>query len=207
VGVASPYLKNLAEKYGLPITEVAELANIAVPNAIPTAEGAIQLTMEKLLVTIDGLKALVIGYGRVGEALASRLRALGARVTVTNRSNYRFGLAAKDGYHIFPWESFQDALPQMQVVYNTVPSPVLDRVKIAAMAKGSLIIDLASMPGGTDFKAAEELHITAIHALSLPGQVAPVSAGNILAAAYPRIIQELLNAKTPRETAKGGNER
>jgi dipicolinate synthase subunit A len=51
-----------------------------------------------------------------------------------------------------------------------------------------LIIDLATQPGGTDFEAANALGIKAILAPGLPGKVAPLFAGRILADVIPRLI-------------------
>ena len=42
-------------------------------NAVPTAEGAISLAIEKTPFTLWGSRVLVIGCGRVGRILASRL--------------------------------------------------------------------------------------------------------------------------------------
>jgi len=43
------------------------------------------------------------------------------------------------------------------------------------MKKDSLIIDLASYPGGIDFEIAKELGIKTNWALGLPGKVSPKS--------------------------------
>ena len=51
-----------------------------------------------------------------------------------------------------------------------------------------LIIDLATQPGGTDFEAANKYGFKAILAPGLPGKVAPVYAGEILADVVPRLI-------------------
>jgi dipicolinate synthase subunit A len=51
-----------------------------------------------------------------------------------------------------------------------------------------LIIDLATQPGGTDFEAANAFGLKAILAPGLPGKVAPVSAGKILADVIPKLI-------------------
>lgn len=53
---------------------------MAVLNAIPTAEGAIQIAMEEMPVTIHGSKALVLGFGRVGKTLAKMLDGIGAKL-------------------------------------------------------------------------------------------------------------------------------
>lgn len=81
-------------------------------------------------------------------------------------------------------------LPGFDVVVNTIPAPVLGERELAAMPGGSLVVDLASLPGGTDFEAARELGVNAIHALSLPARCAPVTAGEFVARAVLAMLQE-----------------
>ena len=59
-----------------------------------------------------------------------------------------------------------------------------------ALPGGALIIDLASLPGGTDFAAAEELGLHAEHALALPGRCAPQTAGALIAQTVLTILEE-----------------
>ena len=66
-----------------------------------------------------------------------------------------------------------------------VTEPVL-----AALRPGSLIVDLASRPGGTDFAAARRLGLTALHALSLPAACAPETAGEFVAQTVCEILRE-----------------
>ena len=54
----------------------------------------------------------------------------------------------------------------------------------------TLIIDLASKPGGTDFRYAEKRGIKALLAPSLPGIVAPKTAGTYLANVLSQLLQE-----------------
>lgn len=61
---------------------------------------------------------------------------------------------------------------------------------LAALRPGSLIVDLASKPGGTDFAAARRLGHRAIHALSLPAACAPETAGEALARTVCEILAE-----------------
>lgn len=150
-------------------------------NAIPTAEGAVCLSMTELSVTIDGLKALVLGYGRCGEALALRLKALGADVLVADcrltarESAEKVGLAAIDLTEIGNY------IDKVKCLYNTIPALVLTKELIDQMEAESLIIDLASAPGGVDFEAAEKAGIKGILAGNLPGRYFPESAGLLLA--------------------------
>ena len=63
---------------------------MTVLNAIPTAEGAIQIAMEEMPVTIHGSKAFVLGFGRVGETLAKMLNGIGAKTYVAARKHSDF---------------------------------------------------------------------------------------------------------------------
>ncbi len=73
---------------------------------------------------------------------------------------------------------------------NTIPAPVLTEPVLAALRPGSLIVDLASKPGGTDFAAAQRLGHRAIHALSLPAACAPETAGEAVARTVCAILAE-----------------
>lgn len=59
-----------------------------------------------------------------------------------------------------------------------------------SLRPGSLVVDLASKPGGTDFAAARRLGHRAIHALSLPTACAPETAGEALARTVCEILAE-----------------
>ena len=80
--------------------------------------------------------------------------------------------------------------PAFDTVVNTIPAPVLTEPVLAALRPGSLIVDLASKPGGTDFAAAQRLGCKAIHALSLPAACAPDTAGEAVARTVLTILRE-----------------
>ena len=67
---------------------------------------------------------------------------------------------------------------------------MLPRTLLQKLPGGALIIDLASLPGGTDFAAAEELGLHAEHALALPGRCAPQTAGALIAQTVLTILEE-----------------
>ncbi|MNC81747.1 Dipicolinate synthase subunit A [compost metagenome] len=61
---------------------------------------------------------------------------------------------------------------------------------LAGIPKHCVIIDLASAPGGCDFRYAEKQGIKAILAPGLPGIVAPRTAGTIMGNA---LVQSILD--------------
>jgi len=175
---------------GMRITDYMKDEALAVANAIPTVEGAIQAAFERMETTLHRANCLVIGFGRIGKLLGYRLRAMGAYVTVAARKyTDRAWIEAYD-YTALPLDDLAVVLPGCDVVFNTAPSLVLDRERLKALKKGSLVIDLASKPGGVDFGAASELGVECVHALSLPGKVAPATAARVIRDTIYRLIAE-----------------
>lgn len=186
-------LKQMAAERGIRVFEYAEHDGIAIPNAVPTAEGAIQIMMEETPFTVDGSSCLVLGYGRVARALVPRLLALGAKVTVAARNPAQLAEAGRVGGQPLPLNQLAGAIGQAEVIFNTIPALVLPDALLQKMAPGTLIIDLASAPGGVDFEAAKRYRVKAILALGLPGKVAPITAGRILATKLPGLIKQELS--------------
>jgi len=192
IGRAKGILKDVLEAKGVTVVEVGEMDEVAILNSIPTAEGAIQIAMENTPITIHRSQSLVIGFGRCGITLARTLHALGARVTVAARNEAALARAWEMGFEPLYLKELDKKLRNFEIIFNTVPVMILNREKIDMIQHETVIIDIASLPGGVDFEAAEEKGITAILTLSLPGLVAPKTAGRMLAGIYPRLIQKYL---------------
>jgi dipicolinate synthase subunit A len=166
----------------------ADLDELAILNAVPTAEGAVELAMRESKITISGSKALVTGFGRCGQTLATLLKAMGADVTVAARRREVLALAESMRFVVIELEQLAGVVEKFNFIFNTVPAMVLSEDILSRVNPESVIIDIASSPGGTDFYAAERLGLKSFLALGLPGKVAPVSAGRILAKVYPYLI-------------------
>lgn len=178
-GQVSDTVRREVEARGFQIHDYYKREELAVLNAVPTAEGAIQLAMEELPVTISGAHCLITGYGRVGRVLSRLLIALGAHVTVAARKFSDLAWASTQGCDTIELLHLRQA-GDFDVIFNTIPTMIFDRDALKALDKNTLVIDLASRPGGVDFNAAADMQIKTIWALSLPGRVAPKSAGLII---------------------------
>ena len=190
-GMAGEGLKRMAEERDLVLRDYFAREELAVLNAIPTAEGAIQIAMEELPITLHDARVLVVGFGRLGRALAPRLRGLGARVWVSARRYEQRAAAESMGLGSEGLDHLPDWLCSYDLVFNTVPAPVLGVEELAALKERALVIDLASRPGGVDMDAAAALGVRVIWALSLPGKVAPVTSGRYIKDTIYHIMEEL----------------
>ena len=161
---------------------------LALRNAIPTAEGAIQIAMEQLPVTIHALPVLILGCGRIGTALAQRLHALGADVTVSARRYEDFARISAMGWHAADTRALTGTLARYALIINTIPAEVLSCSLVAQCREDVLLMDLASGTGGVT-KQARELR-PFIHALSLPGRVAPVTAAADICETITHMLEE-----------------
>lgn len=188
IGSARQYIKDWSIKYGFTLLEIIEMDEIAIMNSIPTAEGALQIAMEETKATIHGSKCCILGFGRVAITLARIIKAIGADVTVVARNEAQLARAYEMGCKKATYYELKDILNDTDIVFNTVPKMVLDRDVLKHANLDILIIDLAAQPGGTDFEAANAFGLKAILAPGLPGKVAPVFAGRILADVIPRLI-------------------
>lgn len=163
---------------------------LCLANAVPTVEGALQIAMSELERTICGSRVLVIGYGRIGTLMAERLQGLCADVTVAARSCKDAARCQANGLKWLPSSEIVRHTAEFDWFCNTVPALVLDEKALSNMQQDALIIDLASKPGGVDFDAAAHWNRHVIWALGLPGKVAPLTAGEIIAKTIFHILQE-----------------
>lgn len=195
--MAKEYLGNLAAELGLEVIELVKFQEFAILNSIPSAEGAVQLAMEKTPFTIHGSHVVVLGFGNLGITLARMVNALGAKTTVMARNPAALARAQEMGLATVIPERLADQLALADLIFNTVPAPILDKKILKSVNPEACIIDLASAPGGTDFTAARALGLNASLAPNLPGKVAPKTAGRIIA----RTIQRLLHGTVLKGTS------
>ena len=189
-GMLSEEAKAIAAEAGVELVDYFAREELTIRNAIPTAEGCVGILLAQRKRTLWGSAVLLLGFGPVGQALGVRLAALGADVTVCARRPEQRALAESLGLRGAELARLGALAPAFDRVVNTIPAPVLTEPVLTALRPGSLIVDLASKPGGTDFAAAQRLGLRAIHALSLPAVCAPETAGEAVARTVLAILRE-----------------
>ena len=188
-GGVTPALCEMASARNLIIQDYMSRSELAVANAVPTAEGAVQLAMERLPITIHNSRVMIAGFGRVGQCTAARFTALGAHVTVMARSTVQRALANSMGCAVLHPGQLEIARQSWDLVVNTVPAPILQKPQLAALGT-PVLLELASAPGGFDLEAAQALGLAYIPAPGLPGKVAPATAARIIRDTLYAMLEE-----------------
>jgi dipicolinate synthase subunit A len=165
--------------------------DFAVLNAVPTAEGAVKLALEETKLSVCGMRAAVLGFGRVGKMLAKTLASLGADVTVFARSAEARAWAKAFYCKAKRFDELNAEIGGFDCIFNTVPQKVLFEDDMARINRGAVIIELASAPGGADASEAARAGVRFVCARGLPGKITPRSAGKIIYEIFKEIMEEI----------------
>lgn len=144
-------------------------------NAAITAHCALQIAMDRLPVTLDGCKVLLIGWGRISKCLVPLMKALGAEVTVASRKDADRAILEATGFQALDTGSMEAT--GYRLIINTAPAPVLD---CAEAEENAVLLDLASKQGISGGNV--------IWARGLPGKCAPESSGMLIAKTVLRYL-------------------
>lgn len=181
---------------GAEIYDYFKREELTIKNALLTAEGIVGIILDKLPVTVYGLKAAVTGYGRVGFFTCRILKAMGAEVTVFARSAVQRTKAETAGLNSADIKELNKKIKDFDCVINTVPSRVINAAAVESSAPDCLFIETASAPYGIDFNACADKKRALVKAFSLPGKTSPETAGNIIADTADCIIREAISWKS-----------
>lgn len=192
-GISNQYLDALIQKGNRTLIQLFERDDVAIYNSIPTVEGTIMMVIQHTDFTIHGSRIAVLGLGRVGMSVARAFANLGAKVKVGARKSKDLARITEMGLEPFHLSNLVNEACDLDVCINTIPHLIVNAQVISKMPPHTLIVDLASKPGGTDFRYAEKRGIKALLAPGLPGIVAPKTAGQILANILSQLLSEDLN--------------
>ena len=156
-------------------------------NAFLTAEGALGLAIAEYEGALNSSRILVTGFGRIGKALCMGLKGIGARVYCAARKLSDLTAIRAMGCTPMRYEDLKDAY---DVIFNTVPTEVLTAQRLSCQRPDTLLIELASKPGGIDLKAARRLGLRVKEAPSLPGRMSPRAAGELIKDTIYHLIEE-----------------
>ncbi len=159
-GPFPPWAEKMWKEKGLTMIDLMKRDDLGFFNAVPTAEGAVKIAIEETDDTLFDSHIALWGFGKVGKILASRLKAFGAHVTVIARREEALAEAKAMGYRAVSLSLIltenenpqnEAILDQYDLIFNTIPFPVINRKILANCKRNVVIIDLASKPGGAGF--------------------------------------------------------
>jgi dipicolinate synthase subunit A len=184
-----------ARERNIPCFDYFESEAFQIKNAYITAEAALSIAMDNIPKTVRGSRFALTGYGRISKQLVELLRGFGAEVTVLARKERDIASAELSGCKTINiggdiHEAIKPLLHGYDVIFNTVPSLIFERDFLERVDNRTLIIELASAPGGIDREAAGRGGVRCIWATSLPGKYAPETAGQIIADTAREILFE-----------------
>jgi dipicolinate synthase subunit A len=194
-GISNTFLNGITKEANRPLVQLFERDDVAIYNSIPTIEGTIMMAIQHTDFTIHGSNITVLGLGRVGMSVARTFHALGAKIKVGARKTEHLARITEMGLTPFHLNEIEQQVKDTDILINTIPLLIVTASVISKMPAHTLIIDLASKPGGTDFRYAEKRGIKALLAPGLPGIVAPKTAGQILANVLAQLLQDDLSKR------------
>jgi len=144
-------------------------------NAAITASCAMGMIRERVD-DLAGKKAFVIGWGRIGKCLGPMLAREGIQVTFGARKHADLAMTRALGYRSLDIQYAGQELSQFDLIVNTVPVLLFPQAEVR---EGAVVLELASKPGITG--------PTVIDGRGLPGKLAPVESGKLIAKTFIRL--------------------
>ena len=190
-GSVKQEIYDIASEKNVKVIDILKREELAVLNAVSTAEGTIKIAIEETPKNLHGSNILVLGFGRIGKILSNMLKGLGANVACEARKNSDLAWIKAYGYEPIPISNLKDNLNRFDIIINTIPYIILDKDNLDNVKRDALVIDLASNPGGVDKEAIKERKIKFVWALSLPGKVAPVTSAEFIKETLYNIYSEI----------------
>ena len=186
-GILSENFISSLKKYGALASDYYKREELTILNSIPTAEGALEIILRESKCTVYSSAVLISGYGRIGRVLTKMFIGLGADVYVSMRKQSDKAWVLAEGAKPIFTDKIKDFADRF---INTVPHVLFDSKLLKLFKPSALFVDLASLPGGIDFDAANKLGIKAISAQSLPGKCAPFTAAKFVKETIFNIMEE-----------------
>ncbi len=161
----------LAECRGISLFNIMKDEKFQAVNSRLTAEGALMAMIEHSPKSIADCYVLVLGFGRMGAAVAKLLNKLDIKLDIATTSSLRPAYAFAN--NVIPMHGFD--FSAYDIIINTVPLAVVKDVDLMTMKKDTVYIDLASRPA-INLEYAKYLEIDADIYPALPAKTCPYSA-------------------------------
>ena len=179
-GVFNSNLCSYFKKQGIYYLDLMKEEEILLYNSIATAEGAIAEGIKNSNCNLHDSSTLVLGFGKCGKTLGMKLKNLSKNIDIGVRAKKDKILADLFSFGVIDFYDLEKEIDQYDYIFNTIPSLVLTKRILDKTKANVTIIDIASSPGGVDYKYAKKIKRNARLCLGLPGKYSPKSSGVFL---------------------------
>lgn len=188
----SEEIKTILEERNIAYYDISDEEGFAIGNAYLTAQGCLRLLLESTKDYIPGTKALIIGFGRVAQALSLTLKALGMDIHIAARSTEQLQKAKCLGYKTVRLNSLDASIYYFDYIFGTVPKTILTYNSIKLIRDDCIYFELASKPYTANKEDFTSLGKHYVFGGSLPGRYLPAASGKLL---YENIMQHISRIK------------
>lgn len=179
-GIASSAWENACRDKQLCLVQLLQNETLAAENAYYTAEGAIVLAQELRKISLYQSRCVVVGSGRIANALCRMLKIHTPYITVLARNQKRMAELALKQITCLEIGQQEKAFESAEIVFNTVPEPIINPKALCGMAKTGVYVELASAPYGCQWEQIPG-SVQKISGNGLPGRMFPFSAAKSMA--------------------------
>lgn len=174
----------MAKSRGIGAYDYSEDEIFQTENALYTAEGAVCAIIENTDISLNGMKILVIGGGRISKAICALLGSAPCRIDVYARRELQRTFFAMRGHMV---TDILGDFSEYDVIVNTVPGDIFTQNLMEEVRKDTLVMDLSARPGYVPKDICKELGLKLLYLPGIPLVSAPRSAGIAAARAIERI--------------------
>lgn len=171
------YMRTIKNKYNLKFIELKNDSFFNLANSIATSEAVLKYGIEILPIVLKNANILILGYGNSAKALVDDFEHFSNKLLVAVRKEeVRKELSNKkiDNINLIELKNY---IEDYDLIINTIPSLIIDEELLHYISPASYILDIASYPGGVDYKKAKEYGINAFLLPSLPMKFSPKTSG------------------------------
>lgn len=177
----TPYFKKIKEFYHLNCFYLNDDENFFKVNNLATAEAILAKVISMTKKNLNEQRILILGYGACGQPIADLLQKLDANLVIAaRREEVRKKIMEKELIAI-SFDELMDVINDFDVIINTVPEIVIDDEMLHIIQPKTIILDVATAPGGLNHETALALGLNTLLLPGLPGLYAPQSSGKALA--------------------------